>query len=328
MIHLHHMDFSSLKRLSFKHKNNKFFFYIAGYSRLFVPNWLYFLRLDKELLRIKQYDVDYINGRVEYYNKLDGSYVMPQDVDRLSDLKLGKKLKAYFFDTYRYSRFFRSKLGAHFLFGDINYIPEKPSIVKSRPICDNNINAVIFKLNSIRHYIFTHDNKSFENKKDMLVGRAKVSQKHRAKFLEMYFNHPLCNIGQVKKCEKYQEFLMPRMTITEQLDYKFILCLEGNDVASNLKWTMSSNSIAVMSKPKFESWFMEGKLVPDYHYIMIKDDYSDLEEKLTYYITHPDEAKLIIEHAHQYIEPFKNKKMEKLISLLVLQKYFRKTGQI
>ena len=39
--------------------------------------------------------------------------------------------------------------------------------------------------------------------------------------------------------------------------HKFILCIEGNDVASNLKWVMSSNSVAVMPKPKFESWFME-----------------------------------------------------------------------
>ena len=32
--------------------------------------------------------------------------------------------------------------------------------------------------------------------------------------------------------------------------------------------------VAVMPKPKYESWFMEGKLIPNYHYILIKDDYS------------------------------------------------------
>ena len=35
-----------------------------------------------------------------------------------------------------------------------------------------------------------------------------------------------------------------------------------------------------MPKPKFETWFMEGILVADQHYILIKDDYSDLEENL------------------------------------------------
>ncbi len=85
---------------------------------------------------------------------------------------------------------------------------------------------------------------------------------------------------------------------------------------------MSSNSIAVMPRPKYETWFMEGTLIPDYHYICIKDDYSDLDEKLKYYIKHPEKAQNIIFHANQYVDQFKNKKQEKLISLLVLKKYF------
>lgn len=74
------------------------------------------------------------------------------------------------------------------------------------------------------------------------------------------------------------------------MDYKFIMALEGNDVASNLKWVMSSNSIAVMPRPTCETWFMEGKLIPNYHYIEIKPDFTDLEERLKYYIEHPEEA--------------------------------------
>src|SRR5690606_11186562 len=98
--------------------------------------------------------------------------------------------------------------------------------------------------------------------------------------------------------------------------------LEGNDVATNLKWIMSSNSIAVMPLPKYETWFMEGRLVPDYHFICIKDDYSDLEEKLNYYIRHEDKAIEIVSHAHDYVAQFKNKRQEDVIALQVLQKYF------
>ena len=29
-------------------------------------------------------------------------------------------------------------------------------------------------------------------------------------------------------------------------------------------------SIVIMPKPKYETWFMEGTLIPDYHYIFIK----------------------------------------------------------
>jgi len=116
------------------------------------------------------------------------------------------------------------------------------------------------------------------------------------------------------------------MTIGEHLDYKFVMSLEGNDVASNLKWVMSSNSIAVTPRLTCETWFMEGTLIPNYHYIEVKSDFSDLEERLQYFISHPDEAEAIIQHAHEYVAQFQDKKREELISLLVLKKYFEITN--
>lgn len=101
------------------------------------------------------------------------------------------------------------------------------------------------------------------------------------------------------------------------------MALEGNDVASNLKWVMSSNSIAVMPKPTCETWFMEGTLIPNYHYIEVKDDLSDLEERINYYIEHTDKAEAIVKHAHEYVEVFKNKEREDAIALLTLDKYFK-----
>lgn len=71
-----------------------------------------------------------------------------------------------------------------------------------------------------------------------------------------------------------------KKTIREHLDYKFIIALEGNDVASNLKWVMSSNSLAVMTRPTCETWFMEGQLIPDYHYVEVKEDFLTLRTNL------------------------------------------------
>ncbi|MBR3727278.1 MAG: lipopolysaccharide biosynthesis protein, partial [Prevotella sp.] len=122
--------------------------------------------------------------------------------------------------------------------------------------------------------------------------------------------------------DEHPEWQKGKLTIGEHLDYKFIMSLEGNDVASNLKWVMSSNSIAVTPRLTQETWFMEGTLKPNYHYIEVKDDFSDLEERLNYYIEHPDEAEAIIYHAHEYVELFRDRKREKLVSLLVLKKYF------
>jgi spore maturation protein CgeB len=82
-----------------------------------------------------------------------------------------------------------------------------------------------------------------------------------------------------------------------------------------------------MPKPRYESWFMEGKLKEGVHYIKVMDDFSDAEEKVAYYINHPDECLKIIENAHNYINQFKDKKRERLIQLLVLKNYFKLTGQ-
>ena len=123
------------------------------------------------------------------------------------------------------------------------------------------------------------------------------------------------------------QWVKPVMSIGHQLHHKFILSLEGNDVATNLKWVMSSNSIAVMPRPKFETWFMEGKLKPNYHYIEIKDDFSDLEAQLNHYIANPDEAEAIVRNAHAYISQFSNPLVEDVTSILVLDKYFKETAQ-
>ena len=58
----------------------------------------------------------------------------------------------------------------------------------------------------------------------------------------------------------------------------------------------------------------------------MKDDFTDLEERLTYYIEHPDEAEAIIEHAHEYVAQFQDEERERLISLMVLKKYFEMMG--
>ena len=177
--------------------------------------------------------------------------------------------------------------------------------------------------------MYVKDTKSFTEKQDRAIFRGKIRQSRlRTKFLEKFFGHPMFDCGVVGKNEGCpDEWMAPKRTIHQHLDYKFIMALEGNDVASNLKWVMSSNSIAVMPRPTCETWFMEGKLRPDYHYIEVKEDSSDLEEKLNYYIAHPEEAQQIIAHAHEFVAQFRNPEREELISLLVLKRYFELTGQ-
>lgn len=310
-----------------KYKNNRPIYYIRAIFRELLPDYLCRIRLKSRLKSTHGFDIKSIQKRVNYYNKLENNTQSLSTLPKLSEFRIPKKIRAYYFDSYEYTRFFSKKLRAAFLPGDITYVPDLPTIVKSRPIGEHNANSVILNLDKIRHFIYVTDKKSFGSKKDMLVGRGAVTQAHRKRFMEMYFNHPLCNVGQVNHDNLGNKHLVEKMTIDEQLDYKFILSLEGNDVATNLKWIMSSNSLAVMPRPKYETWFMEGTLIPNYHYVEIMVDYSDLEERLKYYIDHTGKALEIVKNANEHVRQFRNKKREDVISLLVLDKYFRKTGQ-
>lgn len=125
--------------------------------------------------------------------------------------------------------------------------------------------------------------------------------------------------------EQLPESVKGFLNIPQQLEYKFIACIEGNDVATSLKWVMSSNSIAVSPPLNYETWFMEGTLIPDYHFIEVKPDYSDLIDKMNYYIAHPKEAEAIVRHAHEYVQQFLDKRRERIIQLMVADKYFKMT---
>ncbi|SMO58102.1 Glycosyltransferase involved in cell wall bisynthesis [Saccharicrinis carchari] len=318
------------KLRTFGHKNFKPAYYLKNYLKLkllppFNKNGIHRIIKSKNL-----YSPEYLSSRVNYYNKLNSTIIFDDSIKSLKEFVFTGEEKTYYFDTWRYTRLFDPNHKLAYKFGDVTTVPANPSIVKSRPILGNNKNSILLNLNYIRHFIFVKDRYAYLAKKNLLVWRGNVwtYQPHRIDFFQKHFENPLCNIGHVNKADFDSTWLTDKLTIDEQLKYKFILSIEGNDVATNLKWIMSSNSIAVMPTPKYETWFMEGTLKPDYHYIHIKDDYSDLNEKLNFYIRYPEKAEEIRINANKYVSQFKNKKREKLISVLVLEKYFEKTGHL
>ena len=317
------------KKLNIEIKKSKIPYYSKNILRQLIPSVIYQSSLASKLKAIDHHaKKDALLKRVNYYNKLSSVTEPGSNAIELAQMPIFKSPKAYNFDTFEYTRYFKKSLKANFLFGDIIHVADTPTLQKSRPITDDNANAILLKLDKKRHFVFVKDDKKYADKISLLIGRGSVTQPHRIQFMEKYFNNPLCDLGQVNQNGGNISWLKPKISISEHLNYKFILSLEGNDVATNLKWIMSSNSIAVMPRPKYETWFMEGLLAPDYHYIHIKDDYSDLEQKLHYYISHEQEALTIVRNANAFVQQFFNKKEEDLISLLVLQKYFYYTGQI
>lgn len=288
-----------------------------------MPKVIYKKNLDKVYKKLSKKQRKYIDSRVDYYNKRNTPFSIPKEAKTISKYIKKEKAKTYFFDLFEYLKHFDNSNKISYLFGDITEVPNEPAIVKSRPIKGDNQNSILMKLNKVRHFIFVDDKLKFSEKKDMAVWRGKCYRKHRQKFVKLYYNSPLCNIGQTNTKGKVDvPWQKEKLSITEQLEYKFIVAIEGNDVASNLKWAMSSNSLVLMAKPTYETWFMEGKLKAGKHYVKVKSDYSDLEEKIKYYSKHTDEAEKIIKNAHKHVAQFKDTKMESIISYKVLQKFF------
>jgi hypothetical protein len=207
-----------IKRLSYRHKNSKILYYGINYFKQIIPSSYYQAKLANTLHSIKNLNYEEIISRVNYYNKLGKNVELTDEAKKLSDLKIRDGNKTYFFDLYEYSRFFNQNLKGHFLFGDITHIPEEPSITKSRPISDKNINSILLKLDKVRHFMFVKNDQSFFSKKDMLVWRGNIFsyQPHRIEFLKKYFGHPMCDIGKVNKNELHPEWQINRMTIDVQ----------------------------------------------------------------------------------------------------------------
>jgi hypothetical protein len=306
-------------------KNTKLTYYLKNIFKLSIPDSYYRGKLNA-LLQISD---EYIKQRVNYYNRVETNFSLSNELLTIKEFQEIEKRKTYYFDLLEYLRYFNKNLKISYLFGDITTIPKEPTILKSRPIEGKNENSILLKLNKVRHFIFVDDKIAFEEKKDMLVWRGKCYVEHRQEFIKKFYDKSYCNVGQTNtKKEQNVPWQKEKMQLSEQLKYKFILAIEGNDVASNLKWVMSSNSIAFMPKPKYETWFMEGTLIANYHYVLLKDDFSDLEEKIEYYSKNIEESLQIIKNANAYTEQFKDKKREDLISLLVLNKYFEKSNQL
>ncbi|MEF1284779.1 glycosyl transferase family 90 [Vibrio sp. M250220] len=304
----------------------KLFYYFKHFGLELIPSFFFF-RYKKSLESRYSDKKEDIQIRVNYYCKL-GSGLIPSSFKTPIGSYKRKGYTSYYFDLKEFLHYFPKSYRFNYYFGDETHIEPIPTLFKARPIEGDNANSVLFKLDKRRHFRFVEDRLNFSDKKDAAVFRGAVTQPHRIRFMQEMFDHPLVDAGQSNCSDEHPEWQKPFMSVEEQLQYKFLICLEGNDVASNLKWAMSSNSVVVTPKMKFETWFMEGTLQAGVHYIEVKDDWSDFEEKIQYYIDNPLDAEKIVKNAHDYIAPFKDEKLEQLVCIKTLERYFELSGQL
>lgn len=322
-------------------KPSKLWSFTKGFISDLVPGACYRAQLARMLQEAAaRPDYTEMLQRVAYYCKLYAPFSLPADDSSASGegwLRYrgpldGFKRKtfhtAYYLDQRELTRYFPRQWRWQFLPGDVYFTPTEPTIVKSRMIAEDNADSVLLKLDKLRHFLFVNDPVPFTQKSKTLIFRGKIRHSRlRTAFMEKFADHPDFDCGVVGRNEGCPEaWMKPKKTIREHLDYKFIMAIEGNDVASNLKWVMSSNALAVMPRPTCETWYMEGRLKPGYHFVEVRDDFADLEEKVAYYTARPDEAEDIIRHAHEWVAQFRDARRERLIGLMVLARYFSLLG--
>lgn len=325
-------------------KNSKAGYYLKAGFRDLLPDSFFRLRLEGELEACRKlYDEDYVQDRVDYYCRFNEHRNLGPGAQAIGGLRKRNHGSTYYYDSRELLQWFDPELRWNYVFGDVRDIPPYPSIVKSRSLKndlhaaghEDNSNSVLLKLDKCRHYVFLRDRRPFESKADRAIFRGYIGQRpNRLLFCNTFAGNPRVDVantlsgGSPFAEEKIPNSgnAAPRLSLYEHLDYRYIMALEGNDVASNLRWVMSSQSLAVMPRPTCESWFMEERLEPGVHYIEVKDDYSDLESQLDYYSAHPKEAKEIARRANEYVNQFRDLRRERYIGLLVLQKYFKLTN--
>lgn len=195
--------------------------------------------------------------------------------------------------------------------------------------------GVIANLNSNRHWRYAKEIKKYDvewkHKKSNVVWRGAstgihdhVKRYNRLNFVETYSSiydvgfHLLCQEVKIKD----RSLMKQSLSVPQQLKYKYIVCIIGNDRPSNMNWVLASNSVPIFAKPRFHSWVCEPWLKPNVHYVEVKEDFSDFPEKIEWCQTHDKECEEIAKNGKEFIiqnfTPDKERVAEKqLITKLV-----------
>jgi hypothetical protein len=250
-------------------------------------------------------------------------------------------IEKYYNDPLKKLLFKTKNINKYFDFtpGDISHINNIFVLCKNR--LEGNDNSVILKcLNFDRHWLNYYekpvDNIPFENKLSKVFWRGTTTgtlerRGNRFDLVKKWFNkNNDIDIGFSNICQnqnEYEKYLKEQCSINIFLQYKYIISVEGNDKDSGLNWKLNSDCLVMMAKPGITSWLMETILIPNYHYILLEDDFSDLEEKLYWCNNNQDICIDIIKNANNFMKQFQNYDIENKLEEDLINKYIKLVNQ-
>lgn len=105
---------------------------------------------------------------------------------------------------------------------------------------------------------------------------------------------------------------------TSQMQYKYLIAIDGNSFPSALKWQLFSGSVVLKNESRWLEWFSYA-LIPFEHYIPYKLDFSDLVERILWLQQNDSLAKEIVHKANRFAKSnLTSKNIEDYVYTLLL----------
>ena len=93
------------------------------------------------------------------------------------------------------------------------------------------------------------------------------------------------------------------VSMADQVGYKYLLNVEGNGAAYRLGQMMGMGCVVMIVESRWKVWF-EKFLEPMKHYVPVKGDFSDLEEKILWLRGHDGEAQKIAKEGTKFYKKY------------------------
>ena len=135
---------------------------------------------------------------------------------------------------------------------------------------------------------------------DKLFWAGQISHPSRAEFADKFQGHPKMEIVCHIDHWGHRPGVPPKyLSLPDHCDYKYMLDLQGAGYSARTKFLFHTKRTLFYQDRKFhEYWFWS--MEPFVHYIPIKEDLSDFEEKFEWAEDNPEECRSIAQNAYDF----------------------------
>ncbi|BFZ13095.1 hypothetical protein BsWGS_16134 [Bradybaena similaris] len=145
----------------------------------------------------------------------------------------------------------------------------------------------------------------WENKSAVAFWRGRDSRRERLQLVEMSQKHPQLIDARLTKMfffphneTKYGP-LTPQISFFEFFKYKYQLNIDGTVAAYRLPYLLAGDAAVFKQESEYYEHFYS-RLKPDVHYVPIKQDLSDLLEKIQWAMSNDDKVKVIAKNGQEF----------------------------